>query len=51
MLKVERHRLGLRVYVFGLRIHEWHLGLAVLAGGAVAALFNALGVLPRSRSH
>ena len=37
MLKVERHRLGPRVYVLGRRIHEWHLGLAVLAGDAVAA--------------
>ena len=46
MLKVERHRLGVRVYVLGLRIHEWHLGLAVLAGDAVAVLLQALGVLP-----
>ena len=46
MFKVERHRLGVRVYVFGLRIHEWHLGLAVLAGDAVAVLLQALGVLP-----
>ena len=46
MFKVVRHRLGVRVYVFGLRIHEWHLGLAVLAGDAVAVLLHALGVLP-----
>ena len=46
MLKVERHRLGARVYVLGLRIHEWHLGLAVLVGDAVAFLLQALGVLP-----
>ncbi len=31
MLKFVRHRLGLRVYVLRRRIHEWHLGLAVLA--------------------
>ena len=31
---VERHALGPRVYVLGVRIHEWHLGLAVgLADG------------------
>ena len=31
MLRLERHRLGPRVYVFGLRIHEFALGLTVLA--------------------
>ena len=45
MLRGVRHRLGVRVYVFGLRIHEWHLGLAVLAGDAVAALSQAIDVL------
>jgi hypothetical protein len=37
MLRLERHRLGPRVYLFGLRIHEFALGFAVLgvllAGG------------------
>lgn len=31
MLRVERHRLGLRVYFCGLRIHEFVLGFGVLA--------------------
>jgi hypothetical protein len=31
VLRLERHRLGPRVYVAGLRIHEFALGLAVLA--------------------
>lgn len=31
MLRLERHELGPRVYLFGLRIHEVALGLAVLA--------------------
>jgi lysyl-tRNA synthetase class 2 len=31
-LRLERHRLGPRVFVLGRRIHEWHLGLAVAAG-------------------
>jgi lysyl-tRNA synthetase, class II len=35
-LRLERHRLGPRVFVFGLRVHEWHLGLAVAAGYALA---------------
>lgn len=38
MLRLERHRLGPRVYLFGLRIHEFALGFAVLTalliGGA-----------------
>jgi hypothetical protein len=39
VLRLERHRLGPRVYVCGLRIHEFALGFAVLAvllvGGVV----------------
>lgn len=31
MLRLERHRLGPRVYLCGLRIHEFALGFAVLA--------------------
>lgn len=30
MLRLERHRLGPRVFVCGLRIHEFALGLVVL---------------------
>ena len=37
MLRVERHRLGPRVYVLGARIHEWHLGSALLLGLVAAA--------------
>lgn len=37
VLRLERHRLGPRVYVLGLRIHEFALGFVVLgvllAGG------------------
>ena len=39
MLRLERHRLGPRVYVCGLRIHEFALGFAVLGailGGSLA---------------
>ena len=31
MLRLQRHPHGPRVYALGLRIHEWHLGVAVLA--------------------
>lgn len=31
MLRLERHRLGPRVYVLGFRVHEFALGLCVLA--------------------
>lgn len=43
MLRLERHRLGPRVYVCGLRIHEFALGFAVLAlllVGGVAELWE-----------
>jgi lysyl-tRNA synthetase, class II len=39
VLRIDRHRLGPRVYVLGTRVHEWHLGtallLALLAGALV----------------
>ena len=37
MLKLDRQPLGFRVYVLQRRIHEWHVGLAVLAGAAALA--------------
>ena len=40
MLRIERHRLGPRVYVLGARIHEWHLGSALLLGLIAAALVH-----------
>ena len=46
MLRLERHRLGPRVYVCGLRIHEVVLGfgvLAVLLVGGVAELWQLTG--------
>src|SRR5438094_474789 len=33
VLRIQRHRLGPRVYVLGRRVHEWQLGLAVGVGG------------------
>lgn len=38
MLRVERHDLGPRLYVLGLRVHECHAGI-VLAGAAMLTLF------------
>jgi lysyl-tRNA synthetase class 2 len=43
MLKFVRHPLGVRVYVLRRRIHEWHLGLAVLALGAAVTVTGLLG--------
>ena len=40
MLRIDRHRLGPRVYVLGTRIHEWHLGAALLLGLGLGALFD-----------
>ena len=42
MLRIERHRLGPRVYVLGARIHEWHLGAGLLL--ALIAAFLVHGV-------
>ncbi|MGH2973065.1 MAG: hypothetical protein ACRDNM_05190 [Gaiellaceae bacterium] len=41
MLRLERHRLGPRVFVCGLRIHEFALGFAVLATLLVGGLTGA----------
>jgi lysyl-tRNA synthetase, class II len=46
MLRVDRHRLGPRLYVFRRRVHEWHVGLAVLAADAVAAGLGVLALVP-----
>ena len=43
MLRIERHRLGPRVYVFGARVHEWHLGLALLLALALGVLLHRVG--------
>jgi lysyl-tRNA synthetase, class II len=40
VLRIERHRLGPRVYLLGARVHEWHLGAAILASLAAAASFD-----------
>jgi hypothetical protein len=46
VVRLERHRLGPRVYFCGLRIHEFALGLAVLAVllvGGLAELWELTG--------
>jgi len=40
VLRIERHRLGPRVYVLGARIHEWHLGAGLLLALIAAFLVH-----------
>jgi hypothetical protein len=42
MLRVDRHRLGPRVYLFGVRVHEFQLGLALFAALAIGAALGAV---------
>jgi lysyl-tRNA synthetase, class II len=42
VLRVEHHALGPRVHVLGVRVHEWHLGAAVLAVALVLDLSDIL---------
>ena len=42
MLRLERHPFGPRVYVLRRRIHEYHLGLALLVGLAVGAALDVV---------
>jgi len=48
MLRLERHPFGPRVYVLSRRIHEYHLGLAILAALGAGSLFDdvELGLAP-----
>jgi lysyl-tRNA synthetase, class II len=43
VLRIDRHRLGPRVYLLGARVHEWHLGAVLLLALAVGALFHHVG--------
>src|SRR5262245_7096593 len=43
MLKLDRHPLGIRVYVLRRRIHEWHVGLAALTVSSVLAFTGRFG--------
>ena len=40
MLRIDRHRLGPRVYLLGTRVHEWHLGAGLLLGLGLGVLFH-----------
>jgi len=42
MLRIDRHRLGPRVYVLGARVHEWHVGAGILLLLAVVAAFDRI---------
>ena len=46
MFRIDRHALGPRVYLFGVRLHEWHLGVALLlalgTGVAVGVVHETL---------
>jgi hypothetical protein len=48
VLRLERHRLGPRVYVCGLRIHEFVLGFGVLAVLLVGGVSELWGVTDRT---
>src|SRR5256714_4409700 len=40
LFRIERHSLGPRIFVFGIRAHDWHLGLLILLGLGVGALLG-----------
>jgi len=42
VLRLERHRLGPRVYVLGRRVHEWQLGSGVGAAALTVWLAGSL---------
>jgi hypothetical protein len=37
VIRIERHSLGPRLHLLGRRVHEYHVGFAVLAGSPAAA--------------
>jgi hypothetical protein len=49
---VERHPLGPRIFLFGVRWHDWHLGLLVLIGLAIGFAAGLVhDTLPACRSQ
>src|SRR6058998_2180006 len=40
VVRIERHPLGARLHLGGFRVHEWHLGAAILVALAVGAVFG-----------
>jgi hypothetical protein len=46
MIRVERHRLGPRYYVLGQRIHEYQLGLGILATNVLLLVAELVGLSP-----
>ena len=44
MIRVERHKLGPRVHVFGRRVHEYQIGFALLVSSPLASLANSGGI-------
>jgi hypothetical protein len=50
VLRFERHRLGPRVYLCGLRIHEFALGCGVLAILLVGVITELWGLTHRTES-
>jgi lysyl-tRNA synthetase class 2 len=42
VLRIERHRLGPRVYVLGARVHEWQIGAALLIALGAAAFVHGV---------
>jgi hypothetical protein len=47
MVRIERHCLGPRVYILGLRVHEVALGIGVLAVSVAGYVAEAWGVTHR----
>ena len=44
MIRVERHKLGPRLHVFGRRVHEYQIGLALLVSSPFASLGHSAGI-------
>ncbi len=42
MIRIERHALGPRCFVLGRRLHEWHVGAALLAFALLATAADAV---------
>ena len=47
LIRIERHELGPRVHIVGRRVHEYQVGLALLAASPVGTLeTSARGLVP-----
>ncbi|TML74480.1 MAG: hypothetical protein E6G13_00600 [Actinobacteria bacterium] len=45
VIEIARHRLGMRLHLLGLRVHEWHLGRSLTRRSRAGALLDRVDLM------